>query len=69
MYAAPAGFKDTVGRHLPQFAGRDQQDNSEFLTALLDRLHEDLNQVRACVHLGSLLSVRGRVDDDGAPCL
>lgn len=46
VYAAPAAFKAAVGRHLPQFAGREQQDNQEFLTALLDRLHEDLNQVR-----------------------
>ena len=30
--------------HKPQFSGADQQDAQEFLTELLDTLHEDLKQ-------------------------
>jgi ubiquitin carboxyl-terminal hydrolase 8 len=46
---APQPFRTAIGRHLPQFAAAEQQDNQEFLLALLDKLHEDLNQVGAAV--------------------
>ncbi|CAC5425634.1 USP8 [Mytilus coruscus] len=42
----PRDFKVTVGKHQPMFAGNDQQDSQEFLTFLLDALHEGLNKVK-----------------------
>lgn len=41
---APTAFHSTFGRYAERFATPDQQDNQEFLVALLDALHEDLNQ-------------------------
>lgn len=49
VVVAPTAFRAAVGRHLPQFAAAEQQDNQEFLVQLLDKLHEDLNQVRRVV--------------------
>jgi ubiquitin C-terminal hydrolase len=40
---APIEFKDIFGAFKGQFAGHDQQDSHEFLTQLLDSLHEDFN--------------------------
>lgn len=44
---SPVEFKRVVGSLSPgqQFANYDQQDCNEFLTFLLDSLHEDLNQM------------------------
>lgn len=42
---APRDFKMTIGEFQPQFAGYDQQDSQEFMSFLLDGLHEDLNRV------------------------
>ncbi|KAL8615253.1 hypothetical protein ACOMHN_050294 [Nucella lapillus] len=36
----------TVGKYNPMFAGYQQQDSQEFLTFLLDGLHEGLNEVK-----------------------
>lgn len=46
-YFSPVEFKRVVGSLSPgkQFANNDQQDCNEFLTFLLDSLHEDLNQM------------------------
>lgn len=46
LSVTPRGFKDTVGRYAPQFAGWAQQDSQEFLGFLLDGLQEDLNRVK-----------------------
>lgn len=35
-----------VGKHNPEFAGTTQQDSHDFLTFLMDGLHEGLNKVR-----------------------
>ncbi|KAG1857326.1 hypothetical protein DFJ58DRAFT_726903 [Suillus subalutaceus] len=41
----PASFRKSICTHAPQFSGSDQHDSQEFLTFLLDGLHEDLNRV------------------------
>ena len=40
----PVSFVTSVKRLFPQFDGRDQHDCHEFLSTLLDSLHEDLNR-------------------------
>ena len=40
---APTQFKNILGGLHPNFAGNEQQDSQEFLSYLLDQLHEDLN--------------------------
>ncbi|XP_012937309.1 ubiquitin carboxyl-terminal hydrolase 8 [Aplysia californica] len=42
----PRDLKNTVGKYNPMFAGYQQQDSQEFLTFLLDGLHEGLNEVK-----------------------
>ena len=42
----PREFKRTIGEFQPQFAGYDQQDSQEFMSFLLDGLHEDLNRCK-----------------------
>lgn len=45
-----------VGKHNPDFAGTSQQDSHDFLTFLMDGLHEGLNRVsvRVITHPPSL---------------
>lgn len=42
---APKNFKNTLGRAQPIFSGYGQQDSQEFLSFLVDGLHEDLNRI------------------------
>lgn len=42
---APRNFKNTIARFQPQFAGYGQQDSQEFMSFLVDGLHEDLNRI------------------------
>ncbi|CAL1537539.1 unnamed protein product [Lymnaea stagnalis] len=42
----PRDLKNTVAKYNPMFAGCQQQDSQEFLTFLLDGLHEGLNEVK-----------------------
>ena len=42
---APTAFREAIGRFAPLFQSHEQQDSQEFLTLLLDGLHEDLNRV------------------------
>jgi len=44
---APKFFKKTIGKVAPRFDGYQQQDSQEFLTFLLDGLHEDLNRIKS----------------------
>ncbi|KAG7666111.1 uncharacterized protein J8A68_000367 [[Candida] subhashii] len=41
----PREFKSTIGRYSSMFSGYLQQDSQEFLSWLLDALHEDLNRI------------------------
>ncbi|SCU95971.1 LAFA_0G03488g1_1 [Lachancea sp. 'fantastica'] len=41
----PRAFKSTLGHHNSMFSGYLQQDSQEFLSFLLDGLHEDLNRI------------------------
>ena len=41
----PSDFKNTIGEINPTFKGNEQQDCQEFLSFLLQGLHEDLNKV------------------------
>lgn len=41
----PSRFKAMLGRFESRFLGYHQQDSQEFLSALLDRIHEDVNRV------------------------
>lgn len=41
----PGSFKGTLGMNQPQFSGYGQQDSQEFLSFLVDALHEDLNRI------------------------
>jgi ubiquitin carboxyl-terminal hydrolase 8 len=42
----PSRFKAIAGDLHPSFSGNEQQDSQEFLSFLLDQLHEDLNIAR-----------------------
>lgn len=42
---SPSKFKHTIGEFHSQFSGNEQQDSQEFLSFLLDGLHEDLNRI------------------------
>eukprot|EP00934_Nitzschia_sp_Nitz4_P005165 Nitzschia sp. Nitz4//scaffold94_size78252//53792//59970//NITZ4_005474-RA/size78252-augustus-gene-0.67-mRNA-1//1//CDS//3329560398//5155//frame0 len=43
---SPTRFRGTLGRTNEQFSGADQQDSQEFLSFILDVLHEDSNRVQ-----------------------
>ncbi|OBZ73629.1 Ubiquitin carboxyl-terminal hydrolase 8 [Grifola frondosa] len=42
---SPTTFRRSLCMHAPQFSGTEQHDSQEFLSFLLDGLHEDLNRV------------------------
>ncbi|KAG0169485.1 ubiquitin-specific protease doa4 [Apophysomyces sp. BC1015] len=42
---SPVAFREALVRFAPHFSGTEQQDSQEFLTFLLDGLHEDVNLV------------------------
>lgn len=42
----PKNFKSVLGRVAPIFSGYGQQDSQEFLSFLVDGLHEDLNRIK-----------------------
>ena len=43
---SPGAFKKTLGQLQPLFSGYGQQDSQEFLSFLVDALHEDLNRIQ-----------------------
>jgi len=62
---APKKFKHVLGKWAPQFEGFSQHDSQEFLGALLDGLHEDLNRVLEKQYV-ELKESDGRPDDEVA---
>lgn len=42
----PRAFKTALGNAQPMFSGWGQQDSQEFLSFLVDALHEDLNRIK-----------------------
>lgn len=44
-FVSPVTFREAISRFAPVFRGFDQHDSQEFLSFLLDGLHEDLNRV------------------------
>ncbi|KAG7445123.1 cysteine proteinase [Guyanagaster necrorhizus] len=44
-YLTPMDFRKTIAQLQPQYAGTEQHDSQEFLSFLLDGIHEDLNRV------------------------
>ncbi|KAH9983664.1 hypothetical protein BJV77DRAFT_1062378 [Russula vinacea] len=44
-YISPFQFRRSICLHAPQFGGSEQHDSQEFLSFLLDGLHEDLNRI------------------------
>ena len=44
-YYAPENFKNTIGIIDERYSGYEQQDTHEFMTFLIDSIHEDLNKV------------------------
>lgn len=59
---SPYNFKHTIGEFKPQFSGYQQQDSQEFMSFLLDGLHEDLNRIQKKPYVKTLES-KGRSDD------
>ena len=55
---APTSLKRIVARYAPQFNSNVQQDSQEFMSFLLDGLHEDLNLVKQKPYVD-------KKDDDG----
>lgn len=45
-FLSPVTFRKSITTWAPQFSGSDQHDSQEFLSFLLDGLHEDLNRVQ-----------------------
>ncbi|KAI0296552.1 hypothetical protein B0F90DRAFT_1811293 [Multifurca ochricompacta] len=44
-YISPFQFRRSICQHASQFGGSEQHDSQEFLSFLLDGLHEDLNRI------------------------
>eukprot|EP00258_Populus_trichocarpa_P043285 XP_024459304.1 ubiquitin carboxyl-terminal hydrolase 8 [Populus trichocarpa] len=59
---APAIFKRKLADFAPQFSGYNQHDSQEFLSFLLDGLHEDLNRVKSKPYI-AIKDAEGRLDE------
>ncbi|XP_048582551.1 ubiquitin carboxyl-terminal hydrolase 32-like isoform X2 [Nematostella vectensis] len=59
---APLKLRWTIGRYAPRFNGFHQHDAQEFLSFLLDGLHEDLNRVHDKPYV-ELKDSDGRLDE------
>ncbi|KAI9659296.1 MAG: CSN-associated deubiquitinating enzyme Ubp12 [Bathelium mastoideum] len=62
----PRVLKNTIGRCQPLFSGYGQQDSQEFLSFLLDAIHEDLNRVQKKPYMENPESDDNTVNDPEA---
>ncbi|EME84270.1 uncharacterized protein MYCFIDRAFT_214678 [Pseudocercospora fijiensis CIRAD86] len=60
---SPNEFKRKLGTYQPMFSGYGQQDSQEFLSFLVDALHEDLNRIRKKPYIENPDSDDARVHD------
>lgn len=64
----PYKFKELVGRFKEEFRGRQQQDAQEFLTFLIDGLHEDTNLVLEKPYMDLSDTVHKTMEDAADKC-
>lgn len=57
----PFKFKQTMCNFLTTFEGYSQHDSQEFLSQLMDQLHEDVNRIRS---KPQTTNIEGKKDDD-----
>jgi ubiquitin carboxyl-terminal hydrolase 4/11 len=62
----PQAFKATLGRAQPTFSGYGQQDSQEFMSFLVDGLHEDLNRIQKKPYIENPESDDNTVNDPEA---
>jgi ubiquitin carboxyl-terminal hydrolase 4/11/15 len=60
---SPTNFKKTLSSQNPVFSGWGQQDSQEFLSYLVDSIHEDLNRIQKKPYLENPDSDDARVTD------
>lgn len=60
---SPTNFKRTLSSQNPVFSGWGQQDSQEFLSYLVDSIHEDLNRIQKKPYLENPDSDDARVTD------
>lgn len=60
----PSDFKRTMSRHLPTFEGYSQHDSQEFLSQMLDTLHEDVNRIIDKPYTNTIEGKIGDSDED-----
>lgn len=60
---SPTNFKRTLSSQNPVFSGWGQQDSQEFLSYLVDSIHEDLNRIQKKPYLENPDSDDARVND------
>jgi ubiquitin carboxyl-terminal hydrolase 4/11/15 len=62
----PKNFKQTLGKYGPMFSGYGQQDSQEFMSFLIDGLHEDLNRIQKKPYIENPESDDNTVNDPEA---
>ncbi|KAJ8603331.1 hypothetical protein MRB53_042184 [Persea americana] len=60
---SPTAFKRLLGQVMPTFSGFGQQDSQEYLSFLVDALHEDLNRIEKKPYFENPDSDDARVND------
>jgi ubiquitin carboxyl-terminal hydrolase 4/11/15 len=62
-YVSPWDIKRIIGEVASQFCGYNQQDSQEFLSYMLDGLHEDLNRIKKKPFVESVESNNSKPDE------
>ena len=58
---SPYQFKRVMNKHLVTFEGYGQHDSQEFLSQMLDAVHEDVNRI---LNKPYTTTIEGKIDDD-----